>query len=487
MPRHVAIIMDGNGRWAKKRFLPRVAGHRRGVEAVREVVKGCIARGVRVPHALRLLERELAPPARRKSPFLMQLFLKALEQEVEKLHGNGIRFKVIGDLSALRSRHRGAHPPRARRSPPATTASRSPSRPTTAGAGTSCRRPTAAARSDPGAEITEELLSRYLSMNYAPEPDLFIRTGGEERISNFLLWQLAYTELHFTPVALARLRRGRARRGHRLLPRRASGASAARASSWPPPFPSPRSARRRPPGRRMLKTRVLTAIALLPLVLGMLFLASAAAWMAFARAIALVSCWEWSRLCGFGPGARRVFLVASAAHRGGARGRLPARPGARLRQSRAGLLRRGRLFLGLRRARVAGPAPAPGAVGLGARGLVRALADVGGARGAARGEPLDPARVRGARLGGRHRRVFRGPAVRAAQARARDQPGQDLGRRGGGPAGRARLRPRPRRVCARPPRPLRAALRSGRRSARRWRPCWRSPRSRCWATSSSPG
>src|SRR5258708_14048378 len=99
VPRHVAIIMDGNGRWAKKRFLPRVAGHRRGVETVREVVKACMERGTEFLTLFAFSsENWLRPP--QEVSFLMQLFLRSLEQEVEKLDGNGIRFKVIGDLSA---------------------------------------------------------------------------------------------------------------------------------------------------------------------------------------------------------------------------------------------------------------------------------------------------------------------------------------------------------------------------------------------------
>jgi undecaprenyl diphosphate synthase len=198
VPRHVAVIMDGNGRWAKKRFLPRVAGHRRGVEAVREVVKGCIARGVKYLTLFAFSSENWRRP-KEEVTVLMQLFLKALEQEVEKLHGNGIRFKVIGDLSAFdpvivdhvrRAEALTADNERLT----LTVAANYGGRWDILQAANRCR------AENPEAEITEALLSRYLSMSYAPEPDLFIRTGGEERISNFLLWHLAYTELHFTPV-----------------------------------------------------------------------------------------------------------------------------------------------------------------------------------------------------------------------------------------------------------------------------------------------
>src|SRR3954454_15824278 len=103
IPRHVAIIMDGNGRWAKKRFLPRVAGHRRGVEAVREVVKACIERGVEYVTLFAFSSENWRRPADEVS-VLMQLFLRALEQEVGKLHNNDIRFKVAGDLSPFDAR-----------------------------------------------------------------------------------------------------------------------------------------------------------------------------------------------------------------------------------------------------------------------------------------------------------------------------------------------------------------------------------------------
>jgi undecaprenyl diphosphate synthase len=198
MPRHVAIIMDGNGRWAKKRFLPRVAGHRRGVEAVREVVKACIARGIGCLTLFAFSSENWRRP-RDEVNFLMQLFLKALEQELEKLHGNGIRFRVIGDLSPfdpaiVEHIRRGEALTAANDRLTLTIAANYGGRWDILQAANRCR------AEHPGEEITEELLSSHLALNYAPEPDLFIRTGGEERISNFLLWQLAYTELHFTPV-----------------------------------------------------------------------------------------------------------------------------------------------------------------------------------------------------------------------------------------------------------------------------------------------
>ena len=195
VPRHVAIIMDGNGRWAKRRFLPRVAGHRKGVEAVREVVKACIERGVEYLTLFAFSSENWRRPPEEVS-FLMQLFLRSLEQEIGKLDSNGIRFKVIGDLSAFDPRirehvHRGEALTADNTRLTLTIAANYGGRWDMLQAANRCR------LEDPEAPITEERIARFLSMAYAPEPDLFIRTGGEMRVSNFLLWQLAYTEFVF--------------------------------------------------------------------------------------------------------------------------------------------------------------------------------------------------------------------------------------------------------------------------------------------------
>jgi len=196
VPRHVAIIMDGNGRWAKKRFLPRVGGHRRGVESVREVVKACGEGGVEFLTLFAFSsENWRRPPDEVR--FLMQLFLRSLEQEVGKLHDNGIRFKVVGDLTAfdpliVEHIRRAEELTRDNKRLTLTIAANYGGRWDILQAADRCR------AEDPAAPITEERLGRFLSMSYAPEPDLFIRTGGEQRVSNFLLWQLAYTELYFT-------------------------------------------------------------------------------------------------------------------------------------------------------------------------------------------------------------------------------------------------------------------------------------------------
>lgn len=196
-PRHVAIIMDGNGRWARKRFLPRVAGHVRGVETVRATIRSCIERNITHLTLFAFSSENWRRPADEVS-FLMQLFMRSLKKEIERIHENEIRFRVIGDLSRfddeLVAMIRDAE---------ALTAGNSRLNLTIAAnyGGRwdilqGVRRLVADA--GPGADITEEALEPYLSMAFAPEPDLFIRTGGEKRISNFLLWQLAYTELYFT-------------------------------------------------------------------------------------------------------------------------------------------------------------------------------------------------------------------------------------------------------------------------------------------------
>jgi undecaprenyl diphosphate synthase len=200
VPRHVAIIMDGNGRWAKQRLLPRVAGHRKGVEAVRATVRACIEREVEFLTLFAFSSENWRRPPEEVS-ILMQLFLRALEQEVTKLDENGIRFRVVGDTARFEPRIRAlieageALTARHRRLT-LTIAANYGGRWDIAQAvrGLIAAHPEAARGFEP------EALEPYLSMAYAPEPDLFIRTGGEQRISNFLLWQLAYTEFYFTDL-----------------------------------------------------------------------------------------------------------------------------------------------------------------------------------------------------------------------------------------------------------------------------------------------
>lgn len=198
IPRHIAIIMDGNGRWAKKRFLPRVAGHQRGLEAVRSTVKSCVDLGVEYLTLFAFSSENWRRPADEVS-FLMQLFLRALEQEVVKLHKNNIRLQIVGDRSRFDDKLIDLIGEAERQTAGNTALT------LTIAANYGGRwdimqafRRMLDAAPDRLQTFTEEDLAAHLSMPYAPEPDLFIRTGGEKRISNFLLWQLAYTELYFT-------------------------------------------------------------------------------------------------------------------------------------------------------------------------------------------------------------------------------------------------------------------------------------------------
>ena len=199
LPRHVAIIMDGNGRWAKQRHLPRLAGHRRGVEAVRATVKACAERGIGFLTLFAFSSENWRRPPEEVA-LLMQLFIGALENEVQKLHRNGIRLRVIGERSRFDPKIQSLIAEGER----LTVANRGLTLTIAANYGGRWDILQALSRlagEQPeviGTDISEQQLAPYLSMAYAPEPDLFIRTGGEKRVSNFLLWQLAYTELHFT-------------------------------------------------------------------------------------------------------------------------------------------------------------------------------------------------------------------------------------------------------------------------------------------------
>ena len=198
VPRHIAIIMDGNGRWAKQRHLPRVAGHRKGVESVRSVVRACIESGVEYLTLFAFSSENWRRPPDEVS-ILMQLFIRALEQEVAKLDENGIRFRVIGDTSRFESRIRdliadGESRTAHNRRLTLTVAANYGGRWDIAQAAQKL----IAAHPEAAKGFAPEALDPYLAMAYAPEPDLFIRTGGEQRVSNFLLWNLAYAELYFT-------------------------------------------------------------------------------------------------------------------------------------------------------------------------------------------------------------------------------------------------------------------------------------------------
>ena len=197
VPRHIAIIMDGNGRWARKRMMPRVAGHAQGVERVRDVIKACVERGVEYLTLFAFSSENWRRPEAEVTR-LMELFVMALEREVDKLHKNGIRLKIIGDLDRFDDRLRqlidqGEQLTAGNSKLTLTIAANYGGRWDIMQAVNAWR-----AEHPRTHEITEAALAEHLSMAYAPEPDLFIRTGGEQRISNFLLWQLAYAELYFT-------------------------------------------------------------------------------------------------------------------------------------------------------------------------------------------------------------------------------------------------------------------------------------------------
>ncbi len=203
IPRHVAIIMDGNGRWAKSRGLPRVAGHRKGRERVRELVEAAGESGVRYLTLFAFSSENWRRPAQ-EVELLLDLFLAALDQEVARLHENGVRFQVIGDTARfgdkIVERIRAAEAlTRGNTALTLSIAANYGGRWDITRACAELARAAVSGAIDP-ARITPEMVEQRLATGALPEPDLFIRTGGEQRISNFLLWQLAYTELYFTPV-----------------------------------------------------------------------------------------------------------------------------------------------------------------------------------------------------------------------------------------------------------------------------------------------
>ncbi len=196
LPQHVAIIMDGNGRWARQRLLPRAAGHKAGLGAVRAVVKGCAERGIGYLTLFAFSSENWRRPADEVS-FLNRLFLSTLDREVDRLHRNNVRFRVVGATEAFGD----VVCERIRAAEALTAANTGLTLTVAANYGGRWDILQAVERlrqSSHQGPIDEAALAAQLSMSYAPEPDLFIRTGGEARISNFLLWQLAYTEFHFT-------------------------------------------------------------------------------------------------------------------------------------------------------------------------------------------------------------------------------------------------------------------------------------------------
>ncbi len=200
-PRHVAIVMDGNGRWAKQRKLPRFAGHTAGVDTVKGVVRACVEEGIKVLTLFAFSSENWRRP-RDEVSMLMGLFISALDQQVKKLHENNIRLRVIGDRSAfnaaLQKRIRdGETLTRDNDGLVLVIAANYGGRWDIVEATRALARTVAAGALDPE-EISEQQMAHHMSLKDLPEPDLFIRTGGEQRVSNFLLWDMAYTELYFT-------------------------------------------------------------------------------------------------------------------------------------------------------------------------------------------------------------------------------------------------------------------------------------------------
>jgi undecaprenyl diphosphate synthase len=194
IPHHIAIVMDGNGRWAKKRFLPRLAGHRQGVESLRDCVKACLIRGVQVLTVFAFSSENWSRPPEEVSG-LMELVVKALMREAAALNAQGVRMYFIGDRAALSDK--------------VTQVIAEAEAATEANdrlifniclnyGGRWDIAQAASSLASSGTVITPESLDRAMAMAHVPNPDLFIRTGGEQRLSNFLLWQAAYSELYFS-------------------------------------------------------------------------------------------------------------------------------------------------------------------------------------------------------------------------------------------------------------------------------------------------
>lgn len=192
-PHHIAIVMDGNGRWATRRFLPRAAGHKAGVDALKECVRACATRGVAVLTVFAFSSENWSRPKEEVSG-LMDLLLMALSREVPHLVADGVCLRFLGEQAGLA---------------PAVRAGLLRAEAATAGNGRLILNvcfnyggrwdivQAASRLADKGEPITEESLGAQMQMGREPEPDLIIRTGGEQRISNFLLWQAAYSELYF--------------------------------------------------------------------------------------------------------------------------------------------------------------------------------------------------------------------------------------------------------------------------------------------------
>jgi undecaprenyl diphosphate synthase len=200
-PRHIAIIMDGNGRWAQKRFMPRAVGHQAGVKAVRKIVEYCAKHKIEVLTLFAFSSENWRRPEAEVS-LLMGLFVTTLQSEINKLDRNNIRLRFIGDRAAFSDKlqQKMAEGEAQTQNNTALTVVVAANY---GGHWDMCQAFQKVADKMAAGElinqkISEELINQHLSTADLPDPDLFIRTGGEQRVSNFMLWQLAYTELYFT-------------------------------------------------------------------------------------------------------------------------------------------------------------------------------------------------------------------------------------------------------------------------------------------------
>lgn len=197
VPRHVAIVMDGNGRWAKKRHMPRFVGHKQGVDVVLRTVRACAERGIEYLTVFAFSSENWKRP-REEVSGLMELMLVAASKYLGRLADDGVRIRIIGDRSHLSDKLRGAWNDAEQR----TLHNRRITLSVAFNYGgrwdivQACQQ--ALRDGVPPDQLNEARLNNYMALSYAPDPDLYIRTGGEVRISNFLLWQAAYSEFIFT-------------------------------------------------------------------------------------------------------------------------------------------------------------------------------------------------------------------------------------------------------------------------------------------------
>ncbi|MGD8908575.1 MAG: isoprenyl transferase [Chromatiales bacterium] len=203
LPRHIAVIMDGNGRWAQRRGLPRYAGHPVGVEAVRRIVEACVERGIHVLTLFAFSSENWQRPQKEVS-LIMDLFIRSLKKEARRLNRNGVKLRVIGNRAAFSDKLQ-RHIAEVESLTADNTklvlqvAANYGGRWDMAQAARQLAERVRAGELNPD-QVDEAALAGALSFPELPEPDLFIRTGGEKRLSNFLLWQCAYTELYFTDI-----------------------------------------------------------------------------------------------------------------------------------------------------------------------------------------------------------------------------------------------------------------------------------------------